>query len=305
MVSGVADDNEKLPVLSPTNTATVAVVAGLVIASRRRSDEPLLMTPSSIVNGPPSMLYEPPTPATVIGASGLSPATTTALLVTNVPGATPATLAKISVSLLFSSGTAAIRNGTLMPATDSTASVALPKLLLARSCRRIWAPLLTLPGVVVQAPPSTLYEPPVTDTATAVLMPLTVTTLLITGRPGATFFCSSNSRGSGLSSIAAVLSSQLPATPPMVSTAVVVVENCEDETCRRRSLSPLLTVELASPKAWPLTLYWPPETDTGAAALMPLTVIGALVWRLSSGASTTAGKPKASGVVSAVPVVTA
>ena len=86
-------------------------------------------------------------------------------------------------------------------------------------------PLLTVPALAVYVPPSIAYSPPLTVIAAAALIPATVTAFEVTVALRVTPVCAVKLKLSGVVSdgAASVVTLNAPATPPIVTVALVVV----------------------------------------------------------------------------------
>ena len=167
-------------------------------------------------------------------------------------------------------------------------------------------PLVTVPAELVKAAPSMLYSPPVTLIGVATLMPATVMALEVTMVLCGTLLWAVKLKASGVVSLVPVVTSKLPVTPPIFSTALTVVLALEEEVSLTSTICPLLTVPALLVKTPPLMRYWPPPPLTliGLGVSMPLTVMALEVTITLVATPVWPVKVKAFGVVSPLPVVT-
>jgi hypothetical protein len=101
-----------------------------------------------------------------------------------------------------------------------------------------------------------------------------------------------------------VVTENVSLTPPIVTTASLVVVGVAALVTRTATVAPGGTDPAALVKAPPFTEYWPPVIVMGAPVLVPVIVTFADVTAVLSPTSVWSVKLKASGVLSAGTVVT-
>ena len=102
-------------------------------------------------------------------------------------------------------------------------------------------PLLTMPAAVLNAPPLIEYMPPLMVMVAVLLIPDKVTALDMIGVSGITPVWDVNEKGSGVVSLARVVTLKTPDTVPILSAALLTVEKNVDEVTFTETVLPFVT----------------------------------------------------------------
>jgi hypothetical protein len=143
-----------------------------------------------------------------------------------------------------------------LPETPETVSVAVVVVekLADDVCRRATVlPFTIVPAAVVNAPPFTLYEPPVAEIGTAAVMPVIVTVFDVTTVLRATLVCGVKLNGFGVWAVV-VVTLKPALTVDTVSVAMTVAPAVLEAVSRTATVLPLEIVPAALVNAPPFKL---------------------------------------------------
>ena len=165
-----------------------------------------------------------------MGEPAAIPDTVIALDVITALRATPVWSVNVNGSGIMSTRVVTLKMSDTPPMV-SVASVFVEKLDDDVCCTVTVLPLATVPLELTYAPPLMEYVPPVIEMGDVVFIPDTLIALDVITALTATPVWSVNVNASGIMSTS-VVTLKVSDTPPMVSTAFVVVEKLDDEVCR-------------------------------------------------------------------------
>src|SRR5690606_3750955 len=277
------------PIVSSASTVVSGAPAAVTLSA---TVSPGAIVPASDVNGPPSIEYSPA--ATAMGASESMPVIDTASDSAGAPSGTRSIAVNVN-----GSGIVSIVVTVNVPATPPIVTVASRAVAGVPAAVTLTATLSfgrIAPALEVNGAPATEYSPPETAIDVDESKPVIATASDSTVAPSAARSTEGNVKSLGV--LSALLTSNVPDTPPIVTVALAVVSSAAGAATRTLKACPGEIVPGRVVKVAPEMEYSPPDIEIEAGESKPVTVIEGDSTTAPSWAPVIGANEKAFGVLS-------